>query len=126
MQAIKKPRQERGFFNGFGVCTSPSHWDLSHSPEHHQNLPTSPPHPGTGDQKKGCDLVNVGGNATDTSHTHPLILMTIHNDVHADQSPCSLTDDELQDVTGGLLLPPGTDFPTSDPGSPLPWWIVLL
>ena len=74
----------------------------------------------------GCDLVNVGGNATDTSATHPLIPMTTHNDVQADQSPCSLTDDDLKDVTGGLLLPPGSDFPTSDSDSPLPWWIVLL
>ena len=77
--------------------------------------------------RKGCDLVNVGGNTTDTSHTHPLNPMTTHNDVQAEQAPCSLTDQDLQDISGGFVLPLGSDLPTSDPDSSLPsWWMFLL
>ena len=51
--------------------------------------------------------------------------MTIDNDIQADQSPCSLTDDDLQDLAGGLLMPPSS-FPESDPGSPFPSWLLWL
>ena len=72
--------------------------------------------------------MNVGGPSP-LHHTFPdsFTLMTTQIDVQAEQSPCSLTDHDLQEVSGGLLLPPGSAFPTSDPDSSLPpWWMFLL
>ena len=77
--------------------------------------------------RKGCDLVNVGGNTTDTSHTHPLNPMTTLTQVQDDQAFEALTDEELESVDADFFLPLGTVFPTSDPDSPaLPWWMFLL
>ena len=50
--------------------------------------------------RKGCDLVNVGGNTTDTSHTHPLNPMTTLTQVQDDQAFEALTDEELESVNG--------------------------
>ena len=70
---IEEKRQKAppraGFFIGCGVCTSVSYWHLSPSPGFHQNLPASPPHPGTGVHQKGCDLEGVEGATPHTSLT---------------------------------------------------------
>ena len=59
--------------------------------------------------------------------TDLLTLMINHTDVQADQAPSPLTDQDLQDLSGGILLPLGSHLPTSDPDSFLPpWWMVLL
>jgi len=59
--------------------------------------------------------------------THRLLTpMTTLNDIQTDQSPCSLTDDDLQDITGGIVLTPGTKLPEIDPSQPFPWWIPQL
>ena len=50
--------------------------------------------------RKGCDLVNVGGNTTDTSHTHPLNPMTTLTQVQDDQAFEALTNEELEPVNG--------------------------
>ena len=52
--------------------------------------------------RKGCDLVNVGGNTTDTSHTHPLLPMTTLTQVQDYNAFEALTDEELESVDGGI------------------------
>ena len=58
-----------GVFNGLGVCSSVSYWDLSGSPEAHQNFEGSTPELCSGDHQKGCDLEGVEGN-NPTQLTH--------------------------------------------------------
>ena len=47
--------------------------------------------------------MNVGGNTTDTSHTHPLLPMTTLTQVQDDNAFEALTDQDLQAVSGGLI-----------------------
>ena len=54
--------------------------------------------------RKGCDLVNVGGNTTDTSHTHSLLPMTTLTHVQEDNAFEALTDAELESVDGGAAF----------------------
>ena len=56
--------------------------------------------------RKGCDLVDVGGNIPDTSHTHPLNPMTTLTQVQDEQAFEALTDEELDSVDGGLMQIP--------------------
>ena len=56
--------------------------------------------------RKGCDLVNVGGNTTEISHTHPLNPMTTLTQVQDEQAFEALTDEELDSVDGGLMQIP--------------------
>ena len=53
--------------------------------------------------RKGCDLVDVGGNIPDTSHTHSLNPMTTLTQVQDEQAFEALTDEELESVDGGIL-----------------------
>ena len=62
--------QRAGFFNGVGVCTSASHWDLSGSPEAHQNYSSASPELCSGVHQKGCDLEGVEGATPPTQLTH--------------------------------------------------------
>ena len=55
------PLSRAGFFNGFGLCSSVSYWDLSSSPEAEQNLYGSTPELFSGVHQKGCDLEGVEG-----------------------------------------------------------------
>ena len=59
-----------GFFNGFGVYSSVSYWDLSGSPEAHQNFEGSTPELCSGVHQKGCDLEGVEGATPPTQLTH--------------------------------------------------------
>ena len=55
--------------------------------------------------RKGCDLVNVGGNIIDTSPTHSLNPMTTLTQVQDDQAfGEELTDQELESINGGWFF----------------------
>ena len=61
-----------GFFHGCGVCTPSSYWDLSGSPELHQNFEGSTPELCSGGHQKGCDLEEVEGAAPRNPNIHSL------------------------------------------------------
>ena len=73
------------------------------SPSLHQSPDASLPDGNSGAHQSRCDLVNVGGNTTDTSHTHPLNPMTMLTQVQDDNAFEALTDQDLQAVSGGLI-----------------------
>ena len=73
------------------------------SPPLHQLPDASLPDGNSGAHQSRCDLVNVGGNTTDTSHTHPLLPMTTLTQVQDDNAFEALTDQDLQAVSGGLI-----------------------
>ena len=64
-----------GVFYGFGVCSSVSYWDLSGSPEAHQNLLGPAPELCSGVHQKSCDLEGVEG-ATPPTTNHSFKTMT--------------------------------------------------
>ena len=88
------------------------------SPQLHQQPDASLPKGNSGAHQSRCDLVNVGGNTIDTSHTHSLNPMTTLTQVQDDQAFEALTDQELESVDGGfapifllpLILGPAIDI----------------
>ena len=97
----------RGFFYGFGVCSSVSYWHLSSSPELHQNFEGSTPELCSGDHQKGCDLEGVEGATPQTPHTSLTQLtfqtMTAFNtDYNTNELlDQELTTAELTELSGG-------------------------
>ena len=71
------------------------------SPPLHQSPDASLPDGNSGAHQSRCDLVNVGENTTDTSHTHSLNSMTTLAHVQDEQAFEALTDEELESVNGG-------------------------
>ena len=85
-------------------------WALSHSPESHQNLPGSTPHPCTEFQQDACDLEGVEGATPQTSLIQLTFkTMTTSNhaqaDVTAEDQILELTEDQLEAVEGGGVWP---------------------
>ena len=80
-----------------------SHWDLSGSPEAHQNFEGSTPELCSGVHQKGCDLEGVEG-ATPPTPNHSFKTMTTYNTDYSNTELLDqeLTTAELTQVSGGL------------------------
>ena len=79
-----------------------SHWDLSGSPEAHQNFEGSTPEPCSGVHQKGCDLEGVEG-ATPPTPNHSFKTMTTFNSDYNNTELLDqeLTTAELTELSGG-------------------------
>ena len=97
-----------------GQLSPLKHCVLTQSPEAHQNLAGSTPEMCSGVHQKGCDLEGVEGatlHATFNSLTY-FKTMTEQNTHH---EPIELTDELLENISGGLDIDDDPDLDTS-------WW----
>ena len=92
-----------GFFIACGDSNPLFDWDLSGSPEAHQNLFGSTPELCSGVHQKGCDLEGVEGAIPPTPN-HSFKTMTAFNTDHntTELLDQELTTAELSQVSGGL------------------------
>ena len=82
-----------------------SHWDLSGSPEAHQNFEGSTPELCSGVHQKGCDLEGVEG-ATPPTPNHSFKTMTTFNTDYNNTELLDqeLTIEQLEAVAGGRTI----------------------